>query len=130
MSGKTSWWPFLLAALAIALFRGTDMAFAVKPGVFGRLQPQMDPVLPAVSAVWNIHGLEVPMITSIEDGTHMPGSKHYEGLAVDIRLHDIPQPLHETLRAEVAAVIGSGFDVVHEYHGTANDHLHIEYDPS
>jgi len=127
---KKSLWLLILSAIAIAIMKGTEVAFAIKPGVYGTLKPEMDPVMPAVAAVWNIHGLGIPTISSIMDGTHMQGSKHPLGLAVDIRLNDIPLTLHETLRVEVLSIIDDRwFDVIHEYHGTDRDHLHIEYDP-
>lgn len=104
------------------------MAFTIKPGVFGTLQDVMLPALDAVQRVWAAHGLR-PTITSIEDGVHQAGSKHYEGLAFDIRLNDIDPNLHARLRIEAAQLMGDAYDVVHESHGTDNDHLHVEFDP-
>jgi hypothetical protein len=115
------------AVALIATGGAAAMAFAIKPGVYGTLQPEMDPVLSVVPTVWSIHGLGVPTITSIEDGTHAANSKHYQGLAADFRLHDVPLELHETIAGEVAAALGSDFMVLHEYHGTDSDHLHVEY---
>lgn len=126
---KKSWLTFILIAIGIALVKGTEVAFAIKPGVYGTLQPTMDPVLPAISAVWRLHRLSIPTVTSIQDGVHKAGSKHETGEALDIRLKDVPLTLHEILRQEVADILGSSFDVVHEYHGSDRDHLHIEYDP-
>jgi hypothetical protein len=105
------------------------MAFRIKEGVYGELKDVMIPALEAVQRVWSAYGY-TPTITSIEDGTHRPGSLHYAGLAFDIRLNDIPNAMHEKLTAAVASVIGSAYDVVHENHGTPNDHLHVEFDPS
>jgi len=124
---------FVLAAVAlIVLSGGTSLyGFIIKPGVFGKLQPVMDTALDAVRRVWAARGLGAPVITSIQDGQHMSGSLHAEGLAFDIRLNDItPLTLHDTLKAEVAMLAGNAFDVVHENHGTASDHLHIEFDPT
>lgn len=118
-----------LVALAIILGgRSVLYGFIIKPGVSGRLQPVMERALDAVRSVWSAHGLGFPVITSIEDGQHMSGSKHYQGLAFDIRLNDVSFD-HERLQLEVAALSGSAFDVIHENHGRTDDHLHVEYDP-
>lgn len=124
---RREWW----ALLALALILGARSAlygFSIKPGVFGALQPVMDTALDAVRRVWASHRLKLPVITSIEDGQHMAGSKHYQGLAFDIRLNDVIFD-HERLRAEVQLLCGLAFDVVHENHGQPDDHLHVEYDP-
>lgn len=124
---RREWW--ILIALAIILGgRSALYGFILKPGVFGTLQPVMDPALDAVRRVWASHGLR-PVITSIQDGQHKDGSKHPLGLAFDIRLNDVPLN-HETLRLEVASMAGIAFDVVHENHGTPEDHLHVEFDPA
>lgn len=105
------------------------MAINIKAGVFGQLHDVMRPALNAVQQVWRLHG-RTPTITSIEDGQHIPTSKHYQGLAFDVRLNDIDNALHERLVREVSGLISSrGFDVIHEYHDTPRDHLHIEFDP-
>lgn len=103
--------------------------FEIKEGVYGTLQEVMTPALDAVARVWSSHALGRPVITSIEDGTHQADSKHYQGLAFDVRLNNITAD-HETLRGELAALLGPAFDVVHEYHGQAADHMHLEYDPT
>lgn len=125
------WWWIAAAAAGILLAgnRNMLMAFTIKNGVYGTLQDVMKPALDAVAAVWSTAALGPPVITSIEDGDHLPNSKHYQGLAVDIRLNNIAPGLHDRLRTEVARLAGPAFDVIHEYHGTDRDHLHIEFDP-
>lgn len=63
------------------------------------------------------------VITAIFDGTHMRGSKHYEGNAFDMRRNHYTKKeldiLLENLRGSLP-----GFDVVLEA-----THIHIEYDP-
>jgi hypothetical protein len=125
---KTEWAVVAGVVLLVMGGGGAAMAFAIKPGVSGELRPEMDPVLAVVPTIWRMHGLGAPTITSIQDGQHRPDSFHYRGLAIDFRLRDVPAELHETLRSEVAAALGSNFDVLHEYHGTTSDHLHVEYD--
>jgi len=68
------------------------------------------------------------VVTSMKDGRHKVGSKHYDGLAFDMRTthgnllapHEIAYLYHE-LRKRLDLL---GFDTVIE-----NDHLHIEWDP-
>lgn len=61
-------------------------------------------------------------ITSGTDGKHSNGSKHYVGLAVDIRTRTMKNP--DAMFKKIQRVLSAGFDIVLE--GT---HIHIEYDP-
>jgi len=63
-------------------------------------------------------------ITSANDLTHMSGSLHYEGRALDFRTRDIPSALLSSFHAKVKSALGNEFDVVLE-----RDHLHVEYQP-
>lgn len=63
-------------------------------------------------------------ITAGIDGTHMAGSLHYVGCAVDIRTRDLQPSELETLKAELAKRLTKEFDVVLE-----GDHFHVEYQP-
>ena len=71
-------------------------------------------------------------ITSVCDGNHKEGSKHYEGNAFDLRTWDPDKPIGTQLPSEVkirlmtklTEVLGVDYDVVVE-----PTHLHIEYDP-
>ena len=65
-------------------------------------------------------------ITSGNDSTHMIGSKHYTGRAVDLRTHHVPDP--EALADALHAALGPRFTVLYESAGTPNQHLHIQYD--
>lgn len=62
------------------------------------------------------------VITSALDGTHRDHSKHYSGLAVDIRTRDLNDP--KIMLKHLKTFLSNSFDVV--YHST---HIHIEYDP-
>lgn len=63
------------------------------------------------------------VITSLNDGKHMNGSKHYVGQAMDLRIWGLEDKL-EVVKEELKQVLGRDFDVVLE-----GDHFHIEYDP-
>lgn len=66
------------------------------------------------------------VVTSVNDGTHMDGSKHYTGDAFDARITDVLQSDWPTVRDDIKAKLGHDFDVVLE---TKPPHVHIEWDP-
>jgi len=69
-------------------------------------------------------------ITSVMDGRHMKGSKHYDGNAFDLRTwaDEFGTQLSRSEKAYLAhrlqEVLGCDWDVVIE-----SDHIHCEYDP-
>lgn len=63
-------------------------------------------------------------ITSLNDSTHMIGSRHYVGTAVDLRTRTLSDRDVATVASLLRDALGPAFDVVLE-----SDHLHIEYDP-
>jgi len=67
-------------------------------------------------------GVEM-VITAIFDGTHMDGSKHYEGNAFDMRRWHVGLRVKEFI-ARLKTALGPDYDVVNE-----PTHIHIEYDP-
>ena len=68
------------------------------------------------------------VITSANDGEHMPSSKHYTNDAIDVRIwhYDKLARINQIFFADRASLIfpNDKFDVVLE-----EDHFHIEYDP-
>lgn len=63
-------------------------------------------------------------ITSARDGSHMKNSRHYVGLAIDIRSRDMSNITVSAKWIDKFLNINSKcFDIVIE-----NDHIHIEYD--
>lgn len=64
------------------------------------------------------------VITCGIDGKHMKSSKHYVGLAFDLRSNTLGQNQQLEVCAEIKGALGDDFDVVVE-----GDHLHIEADP-
>jgi hypothetical protein len=124
------WLPLTLAFLFVAT-RALGAAVKFKVGVNLSLRPEMARALPLIELA---HGdAYLPrgaFITSGDDGDHMDGSKHYEGLAVDLRTRDLTQPeigrLVAALRKRLngSAAVDRPYNVVVE-----SDHLHVEYDP-
>jgi len=70
----------------------------------------------------NIVGREA-IITSGRDGRHMANSRHYSGLAIDLRTRDILFKAEELVEA-LKNKLGNNYDIILEY-----DHIHLEYDP-
>ena len=94
----------------------------IKKGVKSKgIQPEILLAIQEAREVYHQLGAET-VITSLLDGKHMKGSKHYEGQAVDLRirhLHD-PQLAFSLLRS----ALGRDYDVVLE-----KSHIHVEFDP-
>lgn len=122
-----------------------------KHGVSTYFQPQFAGMLPAIDAAYlEVTGREATL-TSGNDGQHMPGSRHYKGLAGDFRIRH--PDWQEALTRELNEAAGRWkltpeqnrglvkalrrwlngaedkdrpFNVVLE---EAKLHFHIEYDP-
>jgi hypothetical protein len=76
-----------------------------------------------VESVLQSFGTEL-VITSCNDGKHMPNSRHYKGLAFDARSRDLAPAFQVHARDEMKKRLGPDYDVVLE-----KDHFHIEHDP-
>lgn len=70
------------------------------------------------------------VITSLNDGKHKKGSLHYQGFAADIRTHGIKPFLNERFVTALELALGPDYDVLLEYLGTEDEHIHLEYDPT
>lgn len=93
----------------------------IKPGVkLHLLRPQAMLVIFMADGIWRELGEAELVVTSGSDGTHMEGSLHYQGLALDLRNPRDPTAAAAVLRAR----LGREFDVIAEGH-----HIHVEYDP-
>lgn len=67
----------------------------------------------------------IPLVwTSGTDGTHMSGSKHYSGEAIDLRTWYMTKDVQEDMVFELQTALGNDYDVVLE-----PTHIHVEYDP-
>lgn len=104
----------------------TRVSAIVKDGVvFTVLKPTTRAIIDAAEYVFGRHGL-TPTITSAEDGTHMTGSRHYTGDALDFRRHESDaRGLTDIIAEELTYYLGDAYDVVVE-----PTHLHVEYDPT
>lgn len=70
------------------------------------------------------------VITSVKDGKHSHGSKHYSGLAVDFRSkHIASDDLKKEYLMQFKSALGEEFDVLLENLGKTQEHYHVEYHP-
>jgi len=71
------------------------------------------------------------IITSVNDGKHSEGSKHYTNEAIDIRTKHLPDDgvLKKQVASEIKEALGEDFDVILESLGGQSEHIHCEYDP-
>ena len=96
-----------------------------------QLHPKMAPVIAAVAQAAREMGLPQPVITSGNDSNHMDGSLHFKNRALDFRGNNIKVTVGRLLANNVATRLGNEYDVVFEtFLQPANNHLHVEFDPT
>ena len=67
-------------------------------------------------------------LTSGNDSQHMDGSKHYDGRAVDLRVHNIASEADRLLVfSRLKASLGPQFTVLYEDPAGPNAHYHIQF---
>jgi len=67
------------------------------------------------------------VITSVNDGNHKVGSKHYKNQALDLRSKSFGNEEHKAAFMTVLArALGPKFTVIYEYPGEINEHFHIQ----
>jgi len=93
--------------------------------------PAQEAILDAAAQVYA--ATEQPLVvTSAEDGTHMEGSLHYDGKALDLRVWDLGS--HERAAAPIQDILGDDYDVLAEWRvegdGEVPSHIHAEHDPA
>lgn len=95
----------------------------VKDGVELQLQPVMIDALMTIAGVFAKHNVDL-VVTAGTDGTHMVGSKHYTGNAVDLRSRHLIVVQKALILSDMKQALGNDFDCLLE-----GDHFHVEYDP-
>jgi hypothetical protein len=87
------------------------------------LDEAMYPVLGKASIVWQKYGKKL-VITSGLEGKHCKNSRHYLGLALDLRNRDLNKKDLFKILKELNIALGNDYQVLLE-----SDHFHVEYDP-
>lgn len=96
----------------------------LKPTVkLSKLNPQIIIAMMVLDSVYAEHSKDL-VITAINDGQHMQGSKHYTGDAFDARTKYFKDWERKNVFAEIRERLPIDFDIVDEV-----DHFHVEYDP-
>lgn len=104
------------------------MTLQLKPGVhLAKLSPQMALATIVVHSIYAKNNA-ICTITSANDSTHMAGSLHYAGNALDFRTKNYVAS-KTMLIEEIKQALGPDFDVILEAVDTDNEHAHIEYQP-
>ncbi|HYF56323.1 MAG TPA: hypothetical protein VEA41_18865 [Salinarimonas sp.] len=103
-----------------------------KDGVpFENLHPRItDEVFPLLERLYSELGVDC-WITATSNGQHKPKSLHFANpcRAIDVRTRNLPRESDKTtIRAKLAHMLGSDYDVLYENPGGPNQHLHIELD--
>lgn len=70
---------------------------------------------------------EIITVTSVNDGQHMVGSKHYIDEAIDIRSKNFTDPTDKLMFISVLREeLGGQFTVIFEHQNTDNEHFHVQ----
>ena len=69
------------------------------------------------------------VVTSGNDKSHTKGSLHYQGRALDFRVHGLTTIQIQAWAASIRRRLGAEYQVLTESLGTPNAHIHVEYDP-
>ena len=64
------------------------------------------------------------VITSLNDSTHADTSRHYQGMAVDIRTRDFTGEIARRITDKLRAALGGQYFVILE-----SNHIHLGYQP-
>ncbi len=98
----------------------------IKSGVKAAgLQPEILLAIVEAREVFRDLGADL-IITSLTEGKHMPGSLHYEGLAVDLRTRHLALSDRALAANRLRMNLGPDYDVILE---TDPPHIHVEFDP-
>ena len=100
----------------------TQLRFKSGVSVFG-LQPEILWALDRCVDVWMFSGKDVT-VTSARGGKHSTKSKHYSGMAVDLRTRDLTEEERNQILYSLPSTLGGNYDFILE-----SDHFHLEYDP-
>ncbi len=87
------------------------------------MQPETGLAIVVADQVCSAHHTDF-VVTSVTDGRHSKGSKHYIGHAFDMRSRHMDDALKKLVVQSLRDRLGGSYDVVSE-----STHIHIEFDP-
>jgi len=85
------------------------------------LNKKMFPVFLKAPGIWRKHGKNL-VITSGLEGKHCKNSRHFVGMALDLRSLSLDRKARIQVRNELAGILGREYLVLMEH-----DHFHVEY---
>jgi hypothetical protein len=93
------------------------------------IQPELIVGLLILSDILDAHNVMME-VSHVADGVHARASIHYIGGAADlIFLGAVDASVKRAIFDDWATSVGQDFDVLFEAAGTANEHLHVEWQP-
>lgn len=98
----------------------------IKPEIGLTIQPEPVMAIIVADIIWKLFNQEL-VVTSVLEGKHKEGSRHYEGQAVDFRTRYFTEEethVVYSLLKSVLLTMDSDYDVILE-----ETHIHVEYDP-
>lgn len=69
------------------------------------------------------------VVTELTGGKHKPNSLHYKGQAADIRTHHLSEKRRNLFNNALKDALGADYDVIIEFPGKPEEHMHLEFDP-
>lgn len=99
----------------------------LKDGVtFACIAPAGFRILAALEHISRVVLKHPLVITAGTNGAHLPGSKHYDGSAYDIRCKDLDGPLKQALVEALKMELGPQFTILLEAPASPNEHVHCQ----
>lgn len=103
--------------------RFRDMGVILKPGVSVEDTPFTQLVIPIANSVFMSVVHKMPTITSGTEGSHMKGSHHYTGEALDFRTRDLPYSDVRNIMTALRKELPEDFIVLYE---ADPPHIHVQ----
>jgi len=89
------------------------------------IKPELVIGLMVADAVYRMNDEELT-VTSITDGKHSRKSRHYLGLAADLRTNNISELMTDVIALQIQQQLPEFF-VLLEHKNSSNEHIHIQF---
>jgi hypothetical protein len=87
------------------------------------VKPELILAIMAADAIYQKRGYEC-VVTSLNEGNHSNTSRHYQGMAVDLRTRDFNGAVANEICNDLRLALGPHYLVLNE-----SNHIHIGYQP-